>query len=421
MQMIIPPKLSEYFRIQDDQVVFTIPENADSSFFTQYKDDLYQKWSAISDWSNLSQQDIKEAAREYALCNFALGAIAKEKAEQTITQKRLEAKTAVADALATILTIRSELDVKPLSLSSIQTLIDNVEQSLLQSTKATAQAEGVNDGLNRQHWIPECYMNPFTKNNEMLKVSKGSIRNAQKQGGSKKVGFKLNKKDLDFREEEANKGQTYGPEFELILSKFETDYSKLNKNADPINSFWDFIVLTTFFVIFYNRTKMKKISNSPVWNIQLHSLVDIVPSMVSELQVECFSPEKILGKGTEITFPFSQQPVHVDEDGDNSYSFWAVYSPTCLIWFKNNKSVVTNKHQFFLVDRLLGTIGNNDSSDLYFHPDTVPLWTGKLTKLSINKYGIEIITPSQRQEWEVAVEIVPTPVPLSEKEDRQAE
>lgn len=143
--MIIPPKLSEYFRIQDDQIVFTIPENADSSFFTQYKDDLYQKWSAISDWSNLSQQDIKEAAREYALCNFALGAIAKEKAEQTIIQKRLEAKTAVAEALATILTIRSELDVKPLSLSSIQTLIDNVEQSLLQSTKATAQAEGVNN------------------------------------------------------------------------------------------------------------------------------------------------------------------------------------------------------------------------------------------------------------------------------------
>lgn len=291
-------------------------------YFGEIRTELFEKYSPITDWSHLDSSTIVKYARAYILCNVALG---------IITQK------------------------------------------------------AANSGIHRQHWIPELYLKKFAKDGRIDKISK---TNGKKSW--------TNPKDVDFMEPVNDFGKMYPPEYEVILSRFEGDYGHLTKRKPKqnqpevtatkvVNNLWEFLVLTTFFLIFELRTKQQYDSKHPGWDKQLSLLLSFAPDTIANLDVfqMDFRSEFIWNKENDEMeswtsgLPFTQHPIYKDfeEIGTNEIivSYWAINAPNMLLWLrhkKSNQSLTATPE--FVMSKIYGILGSNKSRSLYFHPDDKP-------------------------------------------------
>lgn len=323
--MHIPYWARKYFSVEGDifRARLSISQR---DYFADMKKNYKTEYLSIQDWSDLSEDEIKYCARNYILCNFALGVIDQEKG-------------------------------------------------------AINKANGdfrANDGLNRQHWIPECYMKPFAKDNEVRKIEKGLLTKLNQtsiENWPKKIGRMTGLNSSEFRETTKAKGKLYSPDYELILSKLEGDYAELEKSSAPIKNLWDFIVISIFFVVFSLRTKERFDNHSADWTSQKGLLLDIIPGLVSRFDVMTYEwkdvfPDADREKGT-FGFPFNQHPLFEERESQEDFSYWAIYTPNCLLWLRSKHSMngPVPEDQSFLQHKLLAILKGNDNKTWYFHPD----------------------------------------------------
>lgn len=317
----------------------------------------------------MSPYDLERYARDYILCNFALGTIIQQIAQDKKQRKVLG-------------------------------------------------YEGINAGRNRQHWIPECYMSEFalqiSKNvKEVEKVEKSAIRESDGSIASETK----NLRDKDFCEPAKAKGRFYSPQFELVLAQIEDDYGNLSKTGAKVDNLWDFIVITTFFLVFYNRTKEQKERNikqylkaTPDKNKKIvidlsPALILDLPSEITELDVYVYHRKSVLPVsllkefGNNMRFPFTQHPIWLEWDisGNASEiiiapSFWCVYTPDSLLWIRNKESNHCPKSisRDFLTNRLMNALGGDDSRALYFHPNDRQFWNIGIINNEIGISDIDI-------------------------------
>lgn len=198
----------------------------------------------------------------------------------------------------------------------------------------------------------------------------------------------------DFRDRKTAKGKFYTPQFELILSKLEGDYDTLSKTAKPVRSLWDFLTLTTFFLVFAKRTKEFKEANVPVSKLSKSGkkvLIDFTPGLVrdipkaiSNLEVYSYCSQSLLPnaykKKAKLSkkheFPFNQHPIYEERElAELSLvsSYWCVYTPDCLLWLRDKRSKYNprNLNTDSFTYRLTKALGDNDLKDFYFHPDSI--------------------------------------------------
>lgn len=269
-----------------------------------------------------------------------------------------------------------------------------------QNSEPTSKGSA-NDGTGRQHWIPESYMKPFSKeitdnSGTVAKVKKVFKREnviSDSKGNKEKIVSKLiHLKEEDFRERRAVKGMFYSPEFELLLSRLETDYSKIELSPRPKN-LWDFIVLATFFLIFSIRNKEYRTLAGPddshLNDLSSYLIFDI-PQRISNLEVrllhrtvviplddqdhlERFNQGRIKAN-KPMRFPFTQNPFYFENEPNGEFSLWSICSPDYVIWLRNKETQYNStKHLHSLYERLQLIIENNDVRDTYFHPDDL-IW-----------------------------------------------
>lgn len=313
--MIIPDWASPYFYIADEELHENFSYN-DRRIFHDRKKSFKAEYESIIDWAHLSSLEIEERVRNYILCCLALGSI------------------------------------------------DQAQASLLIS-----QGKYANDGTNRQHWIPECYLKEFSENGKIRKIDTDYFHGPSlaRTDHNRLISIKSS----DFCETPQEKGLLYAPLLEITLSKIEGDYSALDKSGQPVQNLWDFIVLSVFFLVFHLRTKQQLLWGHPAWNSKESLLIVSIPQYVSELNVVFYNIELSgLNPNEKCLLPFNQHPLVIEALPDEQgFSMWCVYTPTIFLGFihKNAHHIDTGNFDFMLF-RLGQTIGNKASKYLYYHP-----------------------------------------------------
>lgn len=336
----VPDWAISFFTLQNDGnitlTLSTIPSQMEEekAFLEKTKATLKLQYQELS-YFNIEPSKIKEYARNYILCNLALGC----------------------------------------------------NSQLRASERKRNGEEKANDGTNRQHWIPECYLDAFAPHGQVRKIAKGTLDKLplgplapESKKKNKDIGIKIDVKNFDFCETKYAHGELYDPWFELVLSKIEEDYGQLEKTSKPVKNLWDFIALTTFFLVFHLRTKEQSQLNSRLWAEKHNFLIEFIPSVISELEVYGYTPPTIFNSlpsfRKKAKLPFNQHPIIMEPEEGLIFSLWCVYTPECFLWFrhKNSKySIRGDDNQFFL-KRLFKTLGNNRDKALYFPVDT-DVWT----------------------------------------------
>ena len=315
--MIIPEWISPYLSIVDDDFLMKI-KYSDRSFFADRMENLRNRCKTFTP-RGLSLEARKTLVREYILCILALAMIDQSKAELQV-------------------------------------------------------AEGLpaNDGRNRQHWIPECYLKEFAENKKLIKVGVGYFSSPEIR---LELVAPVGLKHPDFCEPKAEKGLLYSPLFEIILSKIETHYAELDKSRIA-NNYWEVLVLTVFFLIFQIRTKQQFIANHPAWEVKESLLMDVIPSFASELEPIFYPLNLFPDINTNIKMPISQHPLFLERESEQAFSLWCIYTANSLIELrhKDRKDVFNGKNGDYIINRLRHLIGNNDLNPLYFSPSS-PLWS----------------------------------------------
>jgi hypothetical protein len=157
------------------------------------------------------------------------------------------------------------------------------------------------------------------------------------------------------------------------LSKVEGDYAAVCKDKTHVETLWEFIVLTTFFFILRCRTKEMKDLLHPTWQFQKELLIDTIPEIISELEIIRLGVEDILSpEESDKRLPFTQHPVFTVRERWK-VSLWALYTPECVIWFRNRKSRYRVKNLWkFSQAMVFSLIGDETTRDLYFNPSDIP-------------------------------------------------
>lgn len=331
---------------------------ADLKLFSSLKRSYKTEYSRVKNWSHLSSSDIKVCAQNYIVCNLALGVLLQQKAQE-------DRANGIRDA---------------------------------------------NDGRIIQHWIPECYLNAWTKyipkyGKRIKKVEQSTIKGRQKS--PEDSGSLIALSSSDFCEKKKLKGRVYSPQFELVLSQIEHDYGQLSKTLQPVRSFWDFLVLATFFSVFAQRTKeyMELIMQpEPISHSDRRQVVDLTPNMIlllpemiGNMEIHSYHRSSIIPKSDTqkgssskrakpFRFPFNQHPIHHEKEyfGTTKISsFWCIYTPDWFLWLRDKRSVYNNPLPYDTATwKMLQALEHNDLRDLYFHPDD-PIWTLRPTSNAI--------------------------------------
>lgn len=337
----IPEWCSKYIVQHKDSVDFNV-EISDFHFFEERKRNLESKCNSIMNYSYISQEEMETVSREYILCMIFLGLIDHKKA------------------------------------------VENIKNG----------DKSANDGTNRQHWIPRCYLLEFAENGAIHKIEPGKIDtltfiNENRFDDHKTRNFtippqsKIHKNiglnDIDFCEAKERKGIFYSSYFEIILSKIEGDFRKIPKDARKIENLWHFLVLSTFFLTFSLRTLWKKENGYAGWNRQESLLYYSIPEIVTEFDLLTFAPQSAIPSsirkrfGGNMNFPFNEHPIYEELENDNILSLWAIYTPDCFLWFRNKKSKINtnNINTKLLANKLHHTLGDNSEKSLYFKPNSL--------------------------------------------------
>lgn len=362
------PQASEYFKsVSERQFDLTFNSfnkgddslwKADHKLFSSLKRSYKDDYSRLRDWSHLSSSEIKSCALNYILCNQVLGLLLQHKAHEN----RLNG---IRDA---------------------------------------------NDGRFVQHWIPECYLKAWTQNipsygKRIRKVEQYTLKRRQKFSEDNRLLIPLS--SADFCERKNLKGRVYSPQFEIVLSQIEYDYGQLPKTLQPARNFWEFLVLTTFFLVFAKRTKeyMELIRQpDPISHSDRKQVVDLTPNMVLLLpeaigNMEIYSyhrssiiPQTKAQKGSSsegakpFRFPFNQHPIHHEQEYSGTTkisSFWCIYTPDWFLWLRDKRSVLTNPLPYDTATwKMMQALEHNGLRDLYFHPDD-PVWNFSPTSNTI--------------------------------------
>lgn len=327
----LPEWVSDRFWIKEDGTLVIIvpcsPEEKER--FQNKKAELKQlcyEWNV--GWHSINPNDMKLLIQSYIICNLALGMI---------------------------------------------------EQQLAQLQKAKGgNGSSANDGNHRQHWIPECYMAPFSEDGNTRKISRDLIANfsrkdIQRLKDTGRIGKVITTKHPDFCEPKSLHGEMYEHYYELFLSKVEGDYSKIPQNLDYAETLWEFIVLSSFFFILRCRTKEMKDSLHPTWRYRKELLLETIPQIISEMEIVRLGVEDVLPEeGRHKTFPFTQHPVLTVRE-KRKVSLWGIYTPECIIWFRNKRSKYKVRNLWkFSQEILFSLIGDETTRDLYFKPSDIP-------------------------------------------------
>lgn len=330
MTIILPRWTRNYMTIQGDDINIKIPSLGDDPDFFRKKKKALQKFSmSNTDWSDKSSSDMKSFIQDYILCNVVLGFTDKTKAS---------------------------------------------------NANRKAVKKSANEGNGRQHWIPESYMNRFAEKNHVRKVPKIIF---SKVSGKDTIQPELKPiSGEEFRETKRTKGKLYDPHYELFLSKIENDYSLLNDQFYKQPSLWDFIVSASFLLILDSRTTHTQKQNNAKWNMKVGMLIDVLPELVSEMEILHYCPEDFIASDlveSGIKLPFTQHPILSFHEGPDSLwvSFWAIYSPECLLFFRNKNSGLKNTRKE--VAKAFQALINADKDNLYFRPSD-PIWDCKLPR-----------------------------------------
>lgn len=330
--MIILPEWSDpYMKIENNELQINLDiSGEDKKFFTAKKEKIKYDCSKIKNWSHFSDKEMKILAQEYILCNLALATL-------EVTNAR----------------IAKENGTKP----------------------------NGNDGTGRQHWLPECYIKSFSHNGMIKRIKKSDLSDeylrTQKNNKKPRIGKLVNIKSDDFCESEKNRGKFYNPNYEIFLSKIESDYGSIDKNVFLNVSLWDFLVLSIFFLILKSRTLEMRETNHPIWHVKEASLVDVIPGIFSKIEmrmihIKTVIPEELQkDSGNRVFLPFVQHPIY-----GNNKSLWCIFTPECLLWFVN-KDFYKNKSNYpadFYTFQLTNILGNDDDRFLYFNPKHEYYW-----------------------------------------------
>lgn len=334
MTIVLPEWASNHFQVDENNEleIRLILDKEGRDFFQSKKDDMRCILSDNKNWANLPEEELKSEIQSYIICNLALG------------------------------------------------LIDKTNASI---AKEQGRLKNGNDGTGRQHWIPECYLRSFAENGQIRKVKKdliselalGKLEYAKK----KKPGSLVGIGGVEFCESKSEAGKMYDPHYELFLAKLESDFALISKSSHSARSLWDFIVLSSFFLVLRVRTKEMRDSFHPSWMAKEALLLDVIPGVASHMEILSLHPKSIIPEsvqksiGKNISFPFTQHPIHT-ESADGDLSLWCIYTPDCLLWLRNKNSNVS-KNNFVHYSRLslVEIFENSKEASLYFRPSD-PLW-----------------------------------------------
>lgn len=352
----IPNWATPYITVEDHETVLVGYRSLEErekmkTIFLDARQTFKKEYQQITNFSTIPTAKIEEYVTTYVICNIGLAIVAKGEAKS-------------------------------------------------QNSQPTSKGSA-NDGTGRQHWIPESYMRPFSKeitdkSGTVAKVRKVFKRKnvlADSKGNKERIDFKLiGLKEEDFTEKRAAKGMFYSPEFELLLSRLETDYSRIEFSPRPKN-LWDFIVLATFFLVFSIRNKEYRTlagsDNSHLKDLSSYLLFDI-PQRISNLEVRLLHRTIVIPLDYQedfarfnhgrikaskpMRFPFTQNPFYFENEPNGQFSLWSICSPDYVIWIRNKETYYTStKHSHSLYERLQLIVENNDVRDTYFHPDDL-IW-----------------------------------------------
>lgn len=329
-QTVIPDWASNNFWLNvDGEIEILIVPSPQLRKLYQSKKDELKLLCDVTDWRGEKKENIRFLATTYMICNLVLGIIDRQKA------------------------VEDKVAGKP-----------------------------ANDGLQRQHWIPECYLKSFAEKGLIRKVEcndlEFSLEDISKIEDSKKVNRTVSIKSDEFCEPAYAKGEMYDPYYEIFLSKCEGDYALIAKDSSHIDTLWDFLVLSSFFWVLRCRTKEMKEINHSAWQNKQKVLLGLIPEVISGMEIIRIDPKESLSNAVEsnvegkFPLPFSQHPIYNMREKFNP-SLWAIFTPECLLWFRYKKSKHKEKHIDNLVPSVINhLIGNSTTRDLYFRPSDNP-------------------------------------------------